>query len=525
MTWNDVVFMLPEIILSIGASLLLIAPVIGRRSKEASAKWATLIVLAITALAVVICSNIVETLPQTVNYSAMFALDGFAIFFKLLFIAAVAMIVLLSDDFLRESRYSAWEYYSLLGFALVGMMFMASGVHLASIYIGLELMSLSSYILAGFFKNEQKSTEAAMKYFVLGTVSSGILLYGISLIYGVTGSLNLLTIAKAMSTIITNDALMFGILLLGAGLCFKIAAVPFHVWTPDVYEGAPTPIAAFLSTASKGAAVAIFARIFYVGFHDFQLDWSNILATISALSMILGNLAALTQDNVKRMLAYSSIGHAGYVLLGILSLNAMGLRGVLIYTLVYVSRVRRRARRRLRRTAQARAVLGVRDDHLSAVAGGHSSHGGIHRQVLSVCGRGAIGIRMARHHRGVDVGGLDVFLFPHRRGDVLARRARSRGGHHTGPEARGRREPGRDSAFRNPARAADQSGHAVLELGRRPRRDSHACRTITATKKQNAATCSNCSTRRRSGGCSRLQSRSAWVRVGGWTSSLAPSPG
>src|SRR5205823_1339995 len=157
-----------------------------------------------------------------------------------------------------------------------------------------------------------------------------------SLVYGVCGSLNLLDIAGAMSTIVTNDALMFGIMLLGAGLCFKIAAVPFHVWTPDVYEGAPTPITAFLSTASKGAALAIFARIFYVGLHHFQLDWSNILATISALSMILGNLAAITQDNVKRMLAYSSIGHAGYVLLGILSLNAMGLRGVLIYTLVYV---------------------------------------------------------------------------------------------------------------------------------------------------------------------------------------------
>jgi len=335
-TASDVVFLLPEIILSIGASLLLIAPVIGWRSRERAAKWAMLILLAVTALAVIICSNVVEGLPQTPAYSAMFALDGFAIFFKLLFIAAMAMIALLSDDFLRESRYSAWEYYSLLAFALIGMMFMASGVHLASIYIGLELMSLSSYILAGFFKNEEKSTEAAMKYFVLGTVSSGILLYGISLIYGVTGSLNLLTISKAMSTIITNDALMFGIMLLGAGLCFKIAAVPFHVWTPDVYEGAPTPIAAFLSTASKGAAVAIFARIFYVGLHDFQLDWSNILATISALSMILGNLAAITQDNVKRMLAYSSIGHAGYVLLGILSLNTMGLRGVLIYTLVYV---------------------------------------------------------------------------------------------------------------------------------------------------------------------------------------------
>jgi NADH-quinone oxidoreductase subunit N len=336
MTWNDVVFMLPEIILSIGASLLLIAPVIGWRNKEQLAKWAMVGLLAITFLSVWICSYAVTGLPQTPGFSAMFALDSFAIFFKLLFIAAVAMIALLSDDFLRESRYSAWEYYSLLAFALTGMMFMASGVHLASIYIGLELMSLSSYILAGFFKNEQKSTEAAMKYFVLGTVSSGILLYGISLIYGVTGSLNLLTIERAMSTIITNDALMFGIMLLGAGLCFKIAAVPFHVWTPDVYEGAPTPIAAFLSTASKGAAVAIFVRIFYVGLHHFQLDWSNVLATISALSMVLGNFAAITQDNVKRMLAYSSIGHAGYVLLGILSLNAMGLRGVLIYTLVYV---------------------------------------------------------------------------------------------------------------------------------------------------------------------------------------------
>lgn len=336
MTWSDVVYMLPEIILTIGASLLLIAPVIGWRARSEAAKWAMLVLLAVTFAAVWICSFAVTGLPQSRTFQAMFALDSFAIFFKLLFIAAMAMITLLSDDFLRESRYSAWEYYSLLAFALTGMLFMASGVHLATIYIGLELMSLSSYILAGFFKNEEKSTEAAMKYFVLGAVSSAILLYGISLIYGVTGSLNLLTIAAAMSKMIGNDALMFGIMLLGAGLCFKIAAVPFHVWTPDVYVGAPTPVSAFLSTASKGAAVAIFARIFYVGLHDFQLDWNNILAVISALSMILGNLAAITQDNVKRMLAYSSIGSAGYVLLGILSMNAMGLRGVLIYTLVYI---------------------------------------------------------------------------------------------------------------------------------------------------------------------------------------------
>ncbi|HYO78625.1 MAG TPA: NADH-quinone oxidoreductase subunit N, partial [Thermoanaerobaculia bacterium] len=277
-----------------------------------------------------------QNVDQTSAFAGMFALDAFSIFFKLLFIATIAMVTLLSHDFIRGSRYSAWEYYSLMAFALCGMMFMASGVHLATIYVGLELLSLSSYILAGYFKNEQKSTESAMKYFVLGAVSSEILLYGITLIYGVTGTLNLLQIATSLSTQVTNDALMFGVMLLGAGLCFKIAAAPFHVWTPDVYEGAPTPITAFLSTASKAAAFAIFARIFYVGMHHFQLDWQNVLAAIAALSMIVGNLAAITQDNVKRLLAYSSIGHAGYVMLGIIAVSEMGLRGVLVYSVVYV---------------------------------------------------------------------------------------------------------------------------------------------------------------------------------------------
>ena len=336
MNWNDVVFLLPEIVLSIGASLLLLAPVTGQRRNSAAAKWAMLVVLGVTAATVLYCSYAVGGLTQTRGFGAMFALDAFSIFFKMLFIAAVAMVALLSDDFLQEGRYSTWEYYSLLGFALCGMMFMVSGVHLIAIYIGLELMSLSSYILAGYFKNEEKSTEAAMKYFILGAVSSGILLYGMSLIYGVCGSLNLLAISTAMSTIVTNDALMFGIMLLGAGLCFKVAAAPFHVWTPDVYVGAPTPITAFLSTGSKAAAFAIFARIFYVGLHDFRIDWSYVLAVISALSMIGGNLAAITQTNIKRMLAYSSISHAGYGLMGIIAMSAMGLRGILVYTMVYV---------------------------------------------------------------------------------------------------------------------------------------------------------------------------------------------
>jgi NADH-quinone oxidoreductase subunit N len=335
MTWSDVVYLLPEIVISLGACLLLLAPVTPLRGRI-SAKWTMLVLLALTAVAVVACSNLVAGIEQTAGFASMFALDGFAIFFKLLFIVTIAMVTLLSDDFFRGTRYSPWEYYSLLAFALCGMMFMVSGIHLASIYVGLELMSLSSYILAGYFKNEQKSTEAAMKYFVLGAVSSAILLYGISLIYGVTGSLSLVEIASAMSTQVTNDALMFGIMLLAAGLCFKIAAVPFHMWTPDVYEGAPTPITAFLSTASKAAAFAIFARIFYVGMHHFRLDWQYVLAAIAALSMIIGNLAAITQDNVKRMLAYSSIGHAGYVLLGILAVSEMGLYGVLVYSVVYV---------------------------------------------------------------------------------------------------------------------------------------------------------------------------------------------
>lgn len=336
MTWSDVVFLLPEIIIAIGASALLLAPVIGGGRAQRSAKVWTLVILAITAASLIASSAAVTNINQTPEFARMFALDAFSIFFKLLFIVTIAMIVLMSEDFLRESRYSSWEYYSLLGFALCGMMFMASGVHLATIYVGLELMSISSYILAGYFKNEQKSTEAAMKYFILGAVSSAILLYGISLIYGVCGSLNLMDIDAAMSTLLSNDALMMGIMLLAAGLCFKMAAVPFHVWTPDVYEGAPTPVSAFLSTASKAAALAIFARIFYVGLNHFHLDWSMVLATVAALSMIVGNIAALTQDNVKRMLAYSSIGHAGYALLGIIAMSETGIWAVLIYSLVYL---------------------------------------------------------------------------------------------------------------------------------------------------------------------------------------------
>jgi NADH-quinone oxidoreductase subunit N len=334
MTWNDTLILMPELILAIGGALLLIAPVIGGRNNARSAQVATSILLVIAMGSVIFTSASAGT--PSPEFAGMFVADGFALFFKLLLTIAVLLVGVMAERYLSEASYSAWEFYSLMVFALCGMYFMASGSNLVTIYVGLELMSLSSYILAGYYKNEHRSTEAAMKYLILGAASSGILLYGISLIFGVTGSLSLSVLTSSASLLASNQTLMFGIMLLGAGLCFKIAAAPFHVWTPDVYQGAPTPITAFLATASKTAAIAIFARIFIGSLAAMQPGWSTVIAAVAALSMVLGNVAAVTQDNVKRMLAYSSIGHAGYLLLGILAANQSGARGVLVYAAVYL---------------------------------------------------------------------------------------------------------------------------------------------------------------------------------------------
>ena len=232
--------------------------------------------------------------------------------------SSILLTILASVRFVGEAPYPGGEYYALLLFAGVGMLFMASGNNLITIYVSLETMALSSYILAGYFKGEVKSTEAALKYFILGAFSSGVLLYGLSLVYGVSGKMGLPELAKLFATTERSNMLMLGILLILAGLLFKIAAVPFHVWTPDVYEGSPTPVTAFFSVGPKVAAYAILARIFYVAFAKFHADWGLVVALVSAATMILGNVAALLQTNVKRMLAYSSIANAGYALLGVL---------------------------------------------------------------------------------------------------------------------------------------------------------------------------------------------------------------
>jgi NADH-quinone oxidoreductase subunit N len=266
----------------------------------------------------------------------MFVLDNFAIFFKLLMLVSIVLTALASVRFVGNAPYPGGEYYALLLFTGVGMLFMVSGNNLVSIYVALELMALSSYVLAGYFKAEIKSTEAALKYFVLGAFSSGVLLYGLSLVYGVTGEMGIPELAKIFAGAEKSNLLLVGILLILAGLLFKIAAVPFHVWVPDVYEGAPTPVTAFFSVGPKLAAYAVLARIFYVAFARFHADWGLIVAIVAAATMVVGNVAALLQSNVKRMLAYSSIAHAGYALLGVLGFRTeFGLWGILIYLLAY----------------------------------------------------------------------------------------------------------------------------------------------------------------------------------------------
>lgn len=266
--------------------------------------------------------------------SGMFVIDGYAMFWKVLLLVTGFLTVMLSVRYMEESDYRAGEYYSLILFAIVGMLFMVSGDSLLSIWISLETMALSSYILAGYFKRELKSNESALKYFVLGALSSGILLYGISLLYGATGTVKLGAMATALAEIGNTPLVSLGWLLLAAGLLFKVSAVPFHVWTPDVYVGAPTPVTAFLAAASKAASFAILVRIFYSALGG--LDWQMMIAIVAVASMVWGNIAALTQTNVKRMLAYSSIAQAGYVLIGVLAVNEIGLWSVLFYLMAYV---------------------------------------------------------------------------------------------------------------------------------------------------------------------------------------------
>ncbi len=268
-------------------------------------------------------------------FYGMISLDSFSLFFQLIILIAAALTVMISYRYLDEEGEQHGEYYALILFASSGMMFMAAALDLVTIFVGLELMSLCVYVLVGLLRSNRKSNEASLKYFLLGAFSTGVLLYGMSLLYGISGSTNLQVIGQAVSQNASNPIVVLGMVGLLAGLCFKVAAVPFHMWAPDAYQGAPTSVTAFMSVAVKAAAFAIFYRIFMVSMGSLR-DLSMVLiAIISMLTMTIGNWAAVTQTNVKRLLAYSSVSHAGYVLLGLAAGTELGVRAGAIYLFIY----------------------------------------------------------------------------------------------------------------------------------------------------------------------------------------------
>jgi NADH-quinone oxidoreductase subunit N len=327
---RDFYYILPELVLTGGALVLLIADVLTPRHRQSWLAWVTLAVIAATAAALVPLADVHVQISR-----GLMAIDTFALFFKILFLIAAALTVLMSVRYLDVEGTRAGEYYFLILCATLGMMFMAGGTDLITIFIGLETMAVAFYILAGFIKPSRRSNEAAVKYFLLGAFSLGILLYGMSIMYGLAGTTNLRSIATALAGQERDPRLVLAVILVVAGVGFKIAAVPFHMWAPDVYEGAPTPITAFLSVGSKAASFAMLLRIFLEGLPSMNADWRLLFYALSIVTMTVGNLSALTQSNVKRMLAYSSIAHAGYVLIGIVAGTPRGVTATLVYLMVY----------------------------------------------------------------------------------------------------------------------------------------------------------------------------------------------
>lgn len=322
---------LPEILLAGGAMLLLM---LGAFAGERSANF----VNGLSILLLIAVGAVVVWLPggKTILFGGSFIVDDFARFLKLLALTGSAGALVLSLDFLNKEKLQKFEYGALFLLSTLGMLMLISAGDLIALYLGLELMSLSLYVVAASNRDSVKSTEAGLKYFVLGALSSGMLLYGASLVYGFTGTVSFAGIAKATSAG-PSLGLIFGLVFLFAGFCFKISAVPFHMWTPDVYEGSPSPVTAFFASAPKVAGIAIFVRAAVVAFPNIVHEWQQIVVFVSIASMVLGAFAAIGQKNIKRLLAYSSIGHMGFALVGLAAGTAEGVQGVIVYMSIYVA--------------------------------------------------------------------------------------------------------------------------------------------------------------------------------------------
>ena len=323
---------LPEICLAILAMVLLMESVFSSRVTSAAIRWA-----AVASLAVVAGMVIWKTGEGRVYaFDGAFVVDDFARFMKVLALLGSAVTLIMSGRYLLRTKMDMEEYPVLILLATVGMLLMISANDLISLYMGIELQSLALYVVAAINRDSAKSSEAGLKYFVLGALSSGMLLYGASLIYGLTGHTQFADIAKELSLTGSNFGIIFGIVFIIAGLAFKVSAVPFHMWTPDVYEGAPTPVTAFFAAAPKIAAITLFTRVMIGPFANVTHEWQQIVVLISIASMVLGAFAAIGQNNIKRLLAYSSIANMGFALVGLAAGTIEGVQGVLVYMLIYL---------------------------------------------------------------------------------------------------------------------------------------------------------------------------------------------
>jgi NADH-quinone oxidoreductase subunit N len=321
---------LPELVLAVGAMGLLM---LGAYRGQGTTALVTGL-----AVCLLIATGVIELmLPagKLTTFGGSFIVDDFARFLKILALIGSVATLVLSTEFLSDPSGRIFEYSILVLLSTLGMMVLISAGDLIALYLGLELMSLALYVVAASNRDNAKSTEAGLKYFVLGALSSGMLLYGASLVYGFTGTVSFAGIAAAAKT--GSVGIVFGLVFLLAGLCFKVSAVPFHMWTPDVYEGAPTPVTAFFASAPKVAAMAVFVRAAMTAFPGITAEWQQIVVFVSIASMALGSFAAIGQKNIKRLMAYSSIGHMGFALVGLAAGTPEGAQGVLVYLAIYVA--------------------------------------------------------------------------------------------------------------------------------------------------------------------------------------------
>ena len=324
----------PEIFLFLWTIFIFILDFSSKKQEKSYLGHLSLLGLALTFV-------LVLTSVRGYLFGRMFLADNFSFFFKLLFLSAAFLAIASSIDFIKRVEKYRGEYFGLLLLSTLGMMLLSSAGELLSLYVALELTTIPLYVLSAYLKNDFKSSEAGLKYLILGAISSGVLLYGISIIYGLTGTTDLTFIKIFLAFDYLRlgppgPILFFGMIFLIAGFGFKLALVPFHMWAPDVYEGAPTPITAYLSVASKAAGLSAFVRVFFEAFPVYVPDWGIIIATLAILGMLLGNIVALSQTNIKRMLAYSSIAQIGYILIGVVAASSRGVSALAFYSLAYL---------------------------------------------------------------------------------------------------------------------------------------------------------------------------------------------